>query len=67
MENDNTIYLKHILDAIQRIEEYTKGINAERFDSNNLVQAGVIREIEIIGEASDLLPALKGRASYEVA
>ena len=26
---DNSIYLKHILDAISRIEEYTQGITFE--------------------------------------
>ena len=55
MEKDNVVYLKHIIDAIIRIEEYTKGFNNKKFNSNNLVQAGVIREIEIIGEATKML------------
>ncbi len=45
------IYLRHILDAIKRIEEYVKGIDEESFLRNYLVQDGVIRQIEIIGEA----------------
>jgi uncharacterized protein with HEPN domain len=52
---EDIVYLRHILDAISRIEEYTKGVGYPDFMSNNLVQAGVIREIEIIGEASKRL------------
>ena len=49
------VYLKHILDAISRIGEYTKGVKYEDFMGNNLVQAGVMREIQIIGEATKRL------------
>jgi len=52
MIRDNSVYLQHISDAIGRIEEYTKGIKYNDFLNNPLIQAGVIREIEIIGEAA---------------
>lgn len=52
MKRDEIVYLKHIFDSIKRIEEYTKGINHNDFVKGNLIQAGVIRELEIIGEAS---------------
>ncbi|HBE44952.1 MAG TPA: hypothetical protein DDW17_05740 [Deltaproteobacteria bacterium] len=52
MKKDNLVYLKHILDAISRIEEYTQGITYEDFMKNHLIQDGVIRQIEIIGEAA---------------
>ena len=52
---DNNVYLKHIIEAISRIEDYTKGVDNKKFISSNLIQAGVIREIEIIGEASKML------------
>ena len=55
MKRDNIVYLRHILDAIHRIEEYTTGVQYEGFMSNNLVQAGVMREIEIMGEAAKRL------------
>jgi uncharacterized protein with HEPN domain len=56
MKKDNLVYLRHILDAIYRIEEYTKKVKYEDFMDNNLVQAGVMRETEIIGEAAKRLP-----------
>lgn len=55
MKKDDIVYLRHILDAIFRIEEYTKGVRYDDFMNNNLVQAGVMREIEIIGEATKRL------------
>lgn len=55
MKKDNVVYLRHILDAMHRIEEYTGGMVYEDFMKKNLVQAAVIREIEIIGEATKRL------------
>jgi uncharacterized protein with HEPN domain len=55
MKKDNVVYLKHIIDAITWIEEYTKIISRENFMKNHLVQDGVIRQIEIIGEATKRL------------
>ena len=52
MKKDDAVYLKHILDAINRIEEYTQNIKHRDFIKNHLIQDGVIRQIEIIGEAA---------------
>ncbi len=49
MRKRNLIYLKHMLDAISRIEEYTEGKTYE------VIQDGTIRQIEIIGEATKRL------------
>lgn len=51
-ERDDSVYLKHILDAIFRIEEYLSGVTHETFTKTPLLQDGVIRQIEIIGEAT---------------
>ena len=45
-------YLGHILEAIERIERYTEDIDELAFLQNEMVQDAVIRNIEIIGEAS---------------
>ncbi len=52
MKKKDTAYLRHILDAISRIEEYTNEIEYDAFIENHLIQDGVIRQIEIIGEAT---------------
>lgn len=45
-------YLSHILQAIERIQAYTAGLDEGSFTQQDLVQDGVIRNIEVIGEAS---------------
>ncbi len=55
MKKDDYVYLKHILDAIIRIDEYTKHIRYEDFINNHIIQDGVIRQMEIIGEATKML------------
>lgn len=45
-------YLAHILEAIERIDRYTREMDELMFLNNQLVQDGVIRNLEIIGEAS---------------
>jgi len=52
---DDELYLKHIRDSISKIEEYTKGIDREKFLENSLIQDGVVRQLEIIGEATKKL------------
>ena len=51
MKRDETVYLQHILDAIGKIEEYLEGSTEKAFYKNTLIQDGVIRQIQIIGEA----------------
>lgn len=46
-------YLAHIIQATQRIYHYTEDIDEVGFLQNELVQDAVIRNIEIIGEASN--------------
>ena len=53
MEKDDKVYLRHILDAASLIEKYLSGINEAHFLKTTLVQDGVIRQLEIIGEASN--------------
>jgi|SRR3972149_10570573 len=51
MARDEFLYLRHVLDAINTIEEYLQGVDEEHFKATRLLQDGTIREIEIIGEA----------------
>jgi uncharacterized protein with HEPN domain len=46
-------YLDHILTAIDRIFDYLDDIDEIEFLSNTLIQDAVIRNLEIVGEASN--------------
>lgn len=45
-------YLAHILEAIERIDRYCADTDEAAFLDNELIQDAVIRNFEIIGEAS---------------
>ncbi|MGE3551244.1 MAG: DUF86 domain-containing protein [Geobacter sp.] len=52
MIKDDNIFLVHIADALCQIEQYTAGLDDSGFRESRLVQDAVIRQLEIIGEAS---------------
>ena len=56
MSRDYTVYLLHILDAITIIESYAAELTEDSFRQNRLIQDGVIRNLEIIGEVTKKLP-----------
>lgn len=45
--------LLHVIDAISAIEEYVQNANLNTFNSNTMMQFACIKQIEIIGEASN--------------
>ena len=56
MPREYNLYLRDILEAIGRIDRYTRGMDYEAFLANDLVQDGVIRNLMVIGEAVKLIP-----------
>ena len=64
MHRDYRLYLDDILEAIDRIREYVQGMNDEAFSSDRKTQDAVIRNLEVIGEASrNLADELKAQAN----
>jgi uncharacterized protein with HEPN domain len=47
---DDRVYLRHIRDAIARIESYVSG-GSGAFFADTMIQDAVIRNLEVIGEA----------------
>lgn len=52
---DDDVLLSHIGDAVQRISSYLDGVSETQFMNSPLIQDGVIRQIQIIGEAAKKL------------
>jgi len=48
-----TDYLAHILQAIERIDRYCEDLSELEFLQHELIQDAVIRNFEVIGEASN--------------
>jgi len=52
MNDKSNLFLSHILDSCKYIIEFTKDIDFKTFTNKRLIQSAVIRELEIIGEAT---------------
>lgn len=56
MKKDPEVFLIHILECIELVEEYSNNLSKEKFLKNIVVQDAIIRRLEIIGEATRNLP-----------
>ena len=57
MKRDVTLFLEDILESIKKIELYTDNIlSPAEFSENELIVDGVVRNLEIIGEAVKNVP-----------
>ena len=53
------LYLEDVLDAVNKIEGYVRGMTKEQFAQDAKTIDAVIRNIEIIGEAARKIPEVK--------
>jgi len=66
MVKDDLAYVEHILDCIRKIKEFSGGLSFKEFAGNELVQDAVIRNIEIIGEASKKISSDTKQIYFEI-
>jgi uncharacterized protein with HEPN domain len=52
IKKDDSVFIRHILDSIYAIGEFSKSLSREKLELDRLRQSAIVREIEIIGEAS---------------
>jgi len=50
---DDSVYVEHMLDCLQRIDEYVE--SKEQFYSSRLVQDAVVRNLQVMAESSQRL------------
>ena len=48
-------YVEHIKESIDKIQSYTQNLSEEAFQESTLIQDAVVRQFEIIGEATKRL------------
>lgn len=56
MKRDISIYVNDIIECIEHIESFLKGVTKKSFNENIEKQSAVMRQLEIIGEAVKCLP-----------
>ncbi len=57
MKRDSRLYLDDIIDAIEKIENYVNGLTFEDFSQDSKTVDAIVRNFEIIGEATKRIPA----------
>lgn len=55
-KRDVRLYLDDILESIDLIEQYNRGVSLEDFSSDPKLQDAIVRRLEIIGEATRQIP-----------
>jgi len=55
-ERDYILFLEDILNAIEKIERYTKNLTFKKLCENDMAIDAIVRNLEIIGEASKNVP-----------
>jgi len=55
MSKDDSVHLQHIVEAIDQIDRYTRGMSESEFCSRTMVQDAVLRQIQVIGEAASCI------------
>jgi uncharacterized protein with HEPN domain len=66
MIKSDLAYVDHILDCIRKINEFSKGLSLKEFKKNELVQDAIIRNVEIIGEASKKITPKTKQTYYNI-
>lgn len=56
MKKDPKVFIGHIIESIELIEQYAKELTSKTFQTNMAMQDAIIRRLEIIGEAVKNLP-----------
>lgn len=57
IRKDNLVYVDDILSALKKINKFCKNVSKNDFMKNELLMDAVVRNLEIIGEASSKLTA----------
>ena len=66
MYREYKLYLRNILEAQERIREYTKKMTYEEFAQSKITVDAVVRNLEVIGEVARKLPPEIKKKSSEI-
>jgi uncharacterized protein with HEPN domain len=65
LKNDHA-YTDHIINCIKKIRKFVKGIDKKEFSKNELIQDAIIRNFEVIGEASKKISPDFKKVYYDI-
>ena len=56
MPREYKVYLRDMLEAIEKIGNYTENMSRDDFLENEMVKDAVLRNLEVLGEAAKQIP-----------
>jgi len=56
VKKDPKVFIGHIIESIELIEQYSEKLTTSKFKKNIVLQDAIIRRLEIIGEAVKSIP-----------
>ena len=56
MKRDIGLFIEDIIESIKNMEDFSRGLNKEKFSKDKLRQSAIVRQLEIIGEAAKNIP-----------
>ena len=66
MPRDYKVYVEDILESIEKVQEYTRGLTLPEFVQDRLVFDATLRNLAIIGEAARSIPELIKKKHPEI-
>lgn len=66
MKRDYRLFIKDILDSMEKIENFVHGMDFDEFVNDDKTSSAVIRKLEIIGEATKNIPKPIGQRYKEL-
>ena len=66
MIKSDLAYVEHILDCIRKIYAFSEGLSLREFKKSEMAQDAIIRNIEIIGEASKKISIDTRKTYYKI-
>jgi len=64
-KRDYVLFIEDVVNCLEKIERYTKGLSFEEFRRNDMLIDAVVRNFEIIGEAVKKIPqGIKEKYSF---
>lgn len=66
MHKNDIAYTDHIINCIKKIRKFVKGIDKKEFAKNELIQDAIIRNFEVIGEASKKISPDFKKTYYDI-
>lgn len=66
MPRDSELYVKDMLEAIEKIGHYAKDMDFRQFSKSEIVVDATLRNLEILGEAAKNIPSEVKSANPEI-